>query len=224
MSSRAAGSLGCLLGCVDGENEMNGPLFRFARWCPGALGLWLRQRLFPSYFKTCGRKVLFGRFVELVGPEKIELGSRVVLTNGVVLDAGRAMASPAIILEDSVFIGTGSVLSAEGQGTLTIRAGANFSSLCRVRASAPLEVGRNCLVAAYCELGDGTPEEEVRNQGELKRETTVAEGCWLGVRMRLLPGVTVGHDTIVGAHAVVTTDLPSYVVAVGNPAAVLRKR
>lgn len=204
--------------------KMNGPLFRFARWCPGALGLWLRQKLFPRYFKRCGRKILFGRFVKLVGPEKIELGNRVVLNNGVVLDAGRAQASPAIILEDSVFIGTGSLLCAEGQGTVTIGAGANFSSLCRVRASAPLAVGRNCLVAAYCEIGDQPPAEVLAEHEKNMHGTTVEEGCWLGVRMRILPGLTVGHDTIVGAHAVVTADLPPYVVAVGNPAAVLRKR
>ena len=203
---------------------MNGLGFRFARWCPGALGLWLRQMIFPRYFKACGRKVLFGRFVEFVAPERICLGNRVVLNNGVVLDAGRALASPAIILEDNVFIGTGTILRAAGQGTVTIRPGANFSSLCRVRASAPLEVGRNCLVAAYCEMGDQPPAEEVHDQEKIKRKTTVEEGCWLGVRMRLLPGVTVGHDTIVGAHAVVTSDLPPLVVAVGNPAAVIRNR
>lgn len=203
---------------------MKRPVFRFARWCPGALGLWLRQRLFPRCFKSCGRQVLFGRFVEFAAPEKISLGNRVVLNNGAVLDAGRAMASPAIVLEDGVFIGTGTLLAAEGQGAVTIRAGANFSSLCRVRACAPLEVGRNCLVAAYGELGESPPEEELRDQGINTRGTTVEDGCWLGVRMRVLPGVTVGHDTIVGAHAVVTRDLPPSVVAVGNPAAEIRKR
>lgn len=203
---------------------MNGPVFRFARWCPGALGLWLRQKLFPRYFKTCGHKVLFGRFVDFAAPEKISLGHRVVLNNGAVLDASRALADTAIILEDSVFIGTGSLLCAEGQGTVTIRAGANFSSLCRVRASIPLEVGRNCLVAAYCELGDPPPAEAMLAQGKNRGRTTVEEGCWLGVRMRILSGVTVGHDTIVGAHAVVTSDLPPRIVAVGNPAVVRRNR
>ncbi|MHB8810783.1 MAG: acyltransferase [Desulfobulbaceae bacterium] len=203
---------------------MNGPLFRFACWCPGALGLWLRQRLFPRYFKKCGRKALFGRFVEFVAPEKIELGNRVVLSNGAVLDAGRAQASPAIIIEDSVFIGTGTILKAEDQGTLTIKAGANFSSMCRVRASAPLTVGRNCLVAAYSEIGEASPAEDLQAQGKDIRGTTIEDGCWLGVRMRILSGVTVGHDTIVGAHAVVTSDLPPFVVAVGSPAAVRRKR
>ena len=203
---------------------MKGPLFKFARWCPGALGLWLRQRLFPRYFKTCGRKVLFGRFVDLVAPEKIELGNRVVLNNGVALDAGRAQANPAIILEDSVFIGTSTILKAEGQGTVTIRAGANFSSLCLVRASGPLTVGRNCLVAAYCEIGDSPSGEDLQAQEKDIRGTTIEDGCWLGVRMRILPGVTVGHDTIVGAHALVTGDLPPAIVAVGNPAAEIRKR
>lgn len=204
--------------------RMNGPLFRFASWCPGALGLWLRQKLFPRYFRRCGRKALFGRFVELVAPEKIELGNRVVLSNGAVLDAVGALASPAIILEDSVFIGTGTILKAEDHGIVTIRAGANFSSMCRVRASAPLTVGQNCLVAAYSEIGDASAAEDLQAQGKAGRGTTVEDGCWLGVRMRIMPGVTVGHDTIVGAHAMVTRDLPPFVVAVGSPATEKRKR
>jgi len=203
---------------------MNGMVFRFARWCPGAFGLWLRQKLFPCYFKACGRKVLFGRFVEFIAPEKISLGRNVVLNNGVVLDAGQTLASTAIILEDSVFIGTDSVLCAAGQGTVTIRAGANFSSSCRVRVSGPLEVGRNCLVAAYCDLGIMPETETLPDRETNMSKTTVEEGCWLGVRMQLFPGVTVGHDTIVGAHAVVSHDLPARVVAVGSPAAEIRKR
>ncbi|MHB8788733.1 MAG: acyltransferase [Desulfobulbaceae bacterium] len=204
---------------------MNGRIFRFARWCPGALGLWLRQKLFPRYFGSCGRKVLFGRFVQFSGPEKIRLGDHVVLQNGVVLDAGRALSGSAIILEDRVFIGTGTVLRAEEQGTLTIKTGANFSSFCRVRVRTPLEVGRDCLVAAYCELGEWPQAEE--EAGDRKMEalaTIVGNGCWLGVRMQLRPGVTVGHDTIVGAHAEVNHDLPARVVAVGRPAGVIRER
>lgn len=203
---------------------MNGPVLRFARWCPGALGFWLRQRIFPRYFAKCGRKVLFGRFVVFIAPEKISLGNNVVLNNGVVLDAGGAMESEAIILEDSVFIGTGTILAAEKKGRVTIRTGANFSSLCKVRASTPLEVGRNCLVSAYCELGDISLAEELRKEQMCNCVTTVEEGCWLGVRMRVLPGVTVGHGTIVGAHATVSRNLPPCVVAVGNPAAEIRKR
>jgi maltose O-acetyltransferase len=59
--------------------------------------------------------------------------------------------------------------------------------------------------------------------GEMKeRMLTIEDNVWLGGGVIVLPGVTIGHDTVVGAGAVVTKDLPPRVVAVGNPARVLR--
>ena len=46
--------------------------------------------------------------------------------------------------------------------------------------------------------------------------------CWLGAGVVVLPGVTIGDNTVVGAGSVVTKDLPANVVAVGNPCRVLR--
>ncbi|MCF6507426.1 sugar O-acetyltransferase [Blastococcus sp. MG754426] len=51
---------------------------------------------------------------------------------------------------------------------------------------------------------------------------TIDDNAWLGGGVVVLPGVTVGADTVVGAGAVVTADLPPGVVAVGNPARVVR--
>ena len=50
----------------------------------------------------------------------------------------------------------------------------------------------------------------------------IGKNCWLGAGVIVLPGVTIGDNTVVGAGAVVTKDLPANVVAVGNPARVLR--
>lgn len=50
----------------------------------------------------------------------------------------------------------------------------------------------------------------------------IGKNCWLGAGVIVLPGVTIGDNTVVGAGSVVTKDLPSDVVAVGNPARVLR--
>ena len=46
--------------------------------------------------------------------------------------------------------------------------------------------------------------------------------CWLGAGVVVLPGVTIGDNTVVGAGSVVTKDLPANMVAVGNPCRVLR--
>ena len=46
----------------------------------------------------------------------------------------------------------------------------------------------------------------------------VGDDCWLAAKVTVTHGVTIGNHTVVGAHAVVTRDLPSDVVAVGVPA------
>ncbi len=51
----------------------------------------------------------------------------------------------------------------------------------------------------------------------------IGRNCWIGAGAILLPGVTIGDNVVVGAGSVVTKDLPSGVVAVGNPCRVLRE-
>lgn len=51
----------------------------------------------------------------------------------------------------------------------------------------------------------------------------IGRNCWIGAGSIILPGITIGDNTVVGAGSIVTKDLPSSVVAVGNPCRVLRE-
>jgi maltose O-acetyltransferase len=62
-----------------------------------------------------------------------------------------------------------------------------------------------------------------RARWEAAEPITVGDNAWLGGGVVLLPGVTVGENTVVGAGAVVTRALPPNVLAVGNPARVIRE-
>ena len=61
-----------------------------------------------------------------------------------------------------------------------------------------------------------------RDKWEAAEPIRIGDNVWLGGGAIVLPGVTIGADTVVGAGAVVTHDLPADVVAVGNPARVVR--
>lgn len=61
-----------------------------------------------------------------------------------------------------------------------------------------------------------------RAKWEGSRPITIKDNVWLGGGVIVLPGVTIGENTVVGAGAVVTKDLPPNVVAVGNPARIIR--
>ena len=50
----------------------------------------------------------------------------------------------------------------------------------------------------------------------------IGRNCWLGSGVVVVPGVTIGENTVIGAGSVVTKDIPANVVAVGNPCHVLR--
>lgn len=51
----------------------------------------------------------------------------------------------------------------------------------------------------------------------------IGKNCWLGAGVIVVPGVTIGDNSVIGAGAVITKDIPANVVAVGTPARVLRK-
>ena len=50
----------------------------------------------------------------------------------------------------------------------------------------------------------------------------IGNNCFIGARSTILPGVTIGDNTIIGAGSVVTKDIPSNVVAVGNPCKIIK--
>ena len=56
-------------------------LYIFLRWCPGVLGILLRQRLYRRLLRGCGRDVLIGRYVDLKNPRAIVLGENVMLND-----------------------------------------------------------------------------------------------------------------------------------------------
>lgn len=65
---------------------------------------------------------------------------------------------------------------------------------------------------------------ELREQAyQYNMPVHIGKNCWLGAGVIVLPGVSIGDNTVVGAGSVVTKDLPANVVAVGNPCRVLRE-
>jgi len=91
---------------------------------------------------------------------------------------------------------------------------------------APITVGADCQLGPNVQLL--TPIHPLdadlrRDKWEQAAPITLGDNVWLGGGVVILPGVTVGHDTVVGAGAVVSRDLPAGVLAVGTPARVLRR-
>jgi maltose O-acetyltransferase len=65
--------------------------------------------------------------------------------------------------------------------------------------------------------------QDRRDLWELARPISIGSNVWLGAAAIVLPGVSIGDDSIIGAGSVVTRDIPSGVVAVGSPCRVVRE-
>jgi maltose O-acetyltransferase len=91
---------------------------------------------------------------------------------------------------------------------------------------ARVTIGKDVQIATGVQLLTPTHplDAATRRDGwESAEPITVEDGVWLGGGAIVCPGVTIGDDTVVGAGAVVTRDLPAGVVAYGNPARVQRE-
>ena len=86
--------------------------------------------------------------------------------------------------------------------------------------------GDNVFIAPGCGFYTaGHPlDVEQRNRGlEYAYPITIGNNVWIGAQVCVMPGVTIGDNTVIGAGSVVTKDIPSNVLAVGNPCRVLRE-
>lgn len=91
---------------------------------------------------------------------------------------------------------------------------------------APITIGDHVQMASNVQLLTPTHpiDPDLRRAGwEAAEPIVIGNNVWLGGGVIVLPGVTIGADTVVGAGSVVTRDLPAGVVAVGNPARVIRR-
>ena len=88
-----------------------------------------------------------------------------------------------------------------------------------------ISIGHHCFIGPNCGMCTAVHATiaEERNQGlEKALPITIGDNCWIGGDVTILPGVTIGSNTIIGAKSVVTKDIPDNVIAVGNPCRVLR--
>ena len=87
-----------------------------------------------------------------------------------------------------------------------------------------ITIGHHCFIGPNCGMYTAIHPmlAEERNQGfEKALPIVIGDNCWIGADVTILPGVTIGSNTIIGAKSVVTKDIPDHVLALGNPCRVI---
>ncbi|WP_084130182.1 sugar O-acetyltransferase [Demequina sp. NBRC 110055] len=90
---------------------------------------------------------------------------------------------------------------------------------------ATITIGEDCQIGPNVQLLTPTHPIEPgprRDKLEAAKPIVIEDNVWLGGGVIVCPGVTIGKDSVIGAGSVVTKDIPAGVVAVGNPARVVR--
>jgi acetyltransferase-like isoleucine patch superfamily enzyme len=121
----------------------------------------------------------------------------------------------------------GLVLSSSGR--LSVGAGTVFGHHCTVAAKESVMIGEKCLIAELVSIRDhdhafDRTDIPVLEQGATSAPVSIGSDVWIGAKATILKGVTIGDHAVIGAGAVVTTNIPSLGIAVGVPAKVVRYR
>ena len=194
---------------------------------PGALGLFLRSKLYPLLLGACGRNVFFGANITLRHPHKIRIGHDVVIDDGCVLDA-KGSTNRGITIGNGVFLGRQTSINTK-DGDIVLEDGVNISAFCMVFSASQVRCGMNTLIAAYTYLVGGGHDMTNTNAAIIDQERpsagiTIGPNGWIGTGVSILDGVTLGHDVVIGANSVVTKDVDDFAVAAGSPAVIRRVR
>lgn len=154
-------------------------------------------------FKRLGKGVIFESEVLVFHPEKIEIG-------------------------DNVYIGHCTILKGYFQKTMVIGEGAWIGQQCFLHSAGGIIIGRN--------VGLGPAVKIISSQHECNgikpilhstikfEKVTIEDNCDIGIGAIILPGVTIGQGSQIGAGAVVSKDIPPLSIAVGVPAKIIRNR
>jgi acetyltransferase-like isoleucine patch superfamily enzyme len=99
-----------------------------------------------------------------------------------------------------------------------------------IHAYKKITIGRNCLIAANCQIIDGNGHDlsftQVNNRintlGEAK-EIMIEDNVWIGANCIILPGSKIGQGSVISAGSVVSGNIPPMCLAGGNPVKILKQ-
>ncbi len=158
----------------------------------------------PQDFERLGKDTVLEKNVLVFHAENIRVGNNVYVGHNSIL---KGYHKNKMIIGDHTWIGQGCFL--HSAGGLEIGKAVGIGPMVKIITSAHKEGPLNTPI--------------LFNDLEFKK-VTIEDGCDIGTGALILPGVTIGEGSIVGAGAVVTKSIPSFSVAVGIPAKVIRKR
>ena len=195
---------------------------------PGGIGFYLRKKYYPLLLKKAGSGLIIGRNVVIRHPHKIELGRNVTIDDYCVID-GRGAGNGGVIVEDNVLINRNCMVLAKA-GPIRLGKRTSIGSNSVIVSMDGVELGEAVLTAAGCYISTGSYLFDDVNKAVMDHKVYTAgpvrigDHVWLGTRVTILDGVSIGRGAVIGAGALVVKNVPENSIAFGVPAKVVRKR
>lgn len=175
-------------------------------------GIYARQ--IKKQLSQCGGNVYIGKLSQFCGGRYIKVCDNVSLGTGSILTAFDSYCGQTFNPE--IIIGSGTIINPHAH----------------ITAINSIKIGEKVLFGKYVTVTDNSHGHN-DSLGELniapllriiysKGPVVIEDNVWIGDKAIILPNVTIGKGSIIGAGAVVTNDIPPYSIAVGNPARVIR--
>jgi acetyltransferase-like isoleucine patch superfamily enzyme len=99
-----------------------------------------------------------------------------------------------------------------------------LSGNCYIQANNGIEIGDNTIFASHVKFISANHNTSDISSHNHSNPIIIGSRCWIGTGSVILPGVSIGDNTIVGANSVVTKSFGSNLIIAGNPAKILRKK
>ena len=129
-------------------------------------------------------------------------------------------AGQHINIEKGVFFGSGQLISIGDYSGI----GINASLSGEVTIGSHVMMGPEVMIYTYGHQFDDLEKPMIFQGNSEPKPVRIEDDVWIGARAIILPGVTIGRGSIIGAGSVVTKDVPAYAVMGGNPAKMIRMR
>ena len=109
---------------------------------------------------------------------------------------------------------------------ITIGKNVFINTNCYFMDGAPISLGDNVFMGPFCGLYTANHPLEVKERNEGREQAlpiTIGRDCWIGANVTILPGVEIGHSTVIAAGSLVTRSIPPHCLAVGSPCEVIKR-
>jgi acetyltransferase-like isoleucine patch superfamily enzyme len=202
----------------------------FCSKIPGALGVFLRSKLYPKILGSVGNGTVFGTNIVFRHPKKIHIGENVVIDDNTLIDA-KGVKNIGIKMGNDVFIGRNTILSCK-DGNIILEDRVNIGFNCYIFSSNSVKLGEDVLVAGFTYIvGGGNYSLEkldvpINQQYDFegKGGVLIEENVWIAAHVVILDGVNIGNGSVIAAGAVVSKPIPSMSIVGGVPGKVLKTR